>query len=251
MDGSPASVLILLGIGLAMGAINNLAGAAGGLGLIGLELAGGLDPSRANASLRLGAVAIGLSGWLGFKTRHQAVPARAWLYGAMTIPGAVAGALAALALPIWVLRAALLVILLAVMYQQLRPQTSTAAPGAGARPWTAPLWFALVGAHMGFLQVGTGLVAITALTALHSRNLVEVNAAKMALVICSSITAVIVMATSGEIVWLPAIALAIGCGIGSFAASRWSVDRGHGAVRVVLLTVTTLILVWVVWELVS
>jgi uncharacterized membrane protein YfcA len=241
-----ATVLILLGVGLVMGAVNNLAGAAGGLGLIALEMAAGLDPTAANASLRLGAVTIGLSGWLGFKSRHRTVPARAWLYGAMTIPGAAAGAVMALTLPTWVLRVALLLTLVTVLLQQLR--RLPVGPAGPGRRWTAPLLFALVGVHMGFIQVGTGLIAIAALTATHSRDLVEVNAAKMALVICSSITATAVLATSGEVVWVPSIALAAGCAAGSFAASRWSVDRGHGAVRAVVLGITVLILIWAVCD---
>jgi hypothetical protein len=57
-----------------------------------------------------------------------------------------------------------------------------------------------------------------------------------------------VLATSGEVAWLPSIALAAGCGAGSFAASRWSVTRGHGAVRSVILGITVLILIWAVWS---
>jgi len=243
------TVLILFGAGLLMGSINNLAGAAGGLGLIGLELVGRLDPVQANASLRLAAIAIGLSGWLGFRSRGQSIPSRAWVYGLLTVPGAVAGALMALTLPTTALRITLLVILLIVLAQQLRPAPAGgAARGAGNR-WLAFAVFAVVGVHMGFIQVGASLLMIVALTSLHSRDLIEVNAAKMAVVICSSVTATTVMAFSGQIAWEPAISLAAGCGVGSFLASRWSVDRGHHAVRAVVLTITTAILAWVVWEL--
>ena len=250
MEIGPDTILILFAAGLLMGAINNLAGAAGGLGLIVLELGAGLDPMGANASLRLGAVALGLSGWLGFRSRNQPVPARAWLYGLLTIPGAVAGALMALTLPTIVLRVTLLVILLTVLVQQLRHRAPGRSGDPGGRRWMAPVAFALVGVHMGFIQVGTGLLAIAALTALYSRDLIEINAAKMAIVICASTTATIVLAISGQIDWAPAISLAVGCGVGSFAASRWSVDQGHGAVRVVILANTVLILGWVSWELI-
>jgi hypothetical protein len=37
--------------------------------------------------------------------------------------------------------------------------------------------------------------------------------------------------------------LALGAGLGSFVASRWSVDKGHGAVRVVVLLICVAVLV--------
>jgi uncharacterized membrane protein YfcA len=85
-----------------MGAINNMAGAAGAIGLIALEMAGGLGTVTANASLRLGALAIGIAGLVGFKSRGQAIPPRAWIYGLLAIPGAIAGAWLAVTLPVWV-----------------------------------------------------------------------------------------------------------------------------------------------------
>ncbi len=242
----PFAVLVLVACGLAMGAINNLAGAAGALGLVGLEEAASLTPLQANASLRLSAVAIGLSGWLGFRSRGRAIPRRAWLYGAMTIPGALAGAALAITLPVWVYRTALVTVLSVVLWQQLRPPR--VRPRSGAQ-WAAPLLFVAVGAHMGFLQVGTGLVAIAALSAVHSRDLVEVNAAKMALVICASVSATAVLALSGHVVWGPSVILALGCGAGSFLASRWAVDKGHAAVRGVVLVTTVAVLARLLWQL--
>ena len=85
-----AGVAVLLGCGLAMGAINNVAGAAGVVGLVGLEEIEGLDARQANATLRLSAVAIGTSGLLGFRSRGRKIPPRAWLYGLIPLLGAVA-----------------------------------------------------------------------------------------------------------------------------------------------------------------
>ena len=244
------TLLILLGCGLAMGAINNLAGAAGALGLVALEEAGALGAVAANASLRPSAVSIGLSGLAGFLSRGVKIPARAWLYGAMTIPGAIGGAVCALTLPIWVYRTALILVLATVLVQQLRSR----APGDPAEPRHPAVgmgMFLLVGLHMGFIQVGTGLIAIAALTAVHSRDLVAVNAAKMAVVLSASIAATATLAFSGQIVWAPALALAVGNAAGSFTASRWSVDRGHGAVRVVVLTITVAVLARVTWQMLA
>lgn len=239
---------VLLATGLVMGAINNLAGAAGALGLVALEIAAGLDPVQANASLRPAALAIGLAGWLGFRSRGRPVPGRAWRYGLLTVPGAAVGAVMAVTLPAWVYRSVLAAILLAVLAQQfggvLRPKIRRDPPP----PWT-PWLFVLVGLHMGFVQVATGLLSLLVLGIAVSRDLVVANAAKMAIVIASSATAVACLAVAGAVAWLPAAVLAAGAGLGSFLASRWSVDKGHGAVRIVVLAITITVLVRLGWQL--
>ncbi len=242
------SACALLGCGLVMGALNQLAGAAGALGLAGLEVLAGLDPVSANASLRPSAVLIGFSGWLGFKSRGKAVPRRAWLYGLMAVPGAAVGGWAAIALSEWIYRVALVLILIAVLLQQLRGTAIVPAPRSALPGWAAVGLFLLVGVHMGFLQVAAGLLAMAVLTAVHSRDLVEVNAAKMPLVLCTAIAATAVLASSRHMVWVPAAILATGCGVGSFFASRWSVAKGHGAVRGVVLTITVVVLVRLLWQ---
>ena len=85
-------VLILL-TGVAMGWINNLAGAAGALGLIAFEYLLGMEPMEANASIRLSALAIGLFGLIGFLSKNQKIPPKIWGYALLTSPGAVAGSL--------------------------------------------------------------------------------------------------------------------------------------------------------------
>jgi len=231
-----------------MGAINNMAGAAGAIGLIALEMAGGLGTVTANASLRLGALTIGIAGLVGFKSRGQAIPPRAWIYGLLAIPGAIAGAWLAVTLPVWVYRSVLITILLAVLAQQLRNRTPDPSTKIEATRWW-PLLFLLIGLHMGFIQVAAGLLSILVLTTLHRQDLVATNAAKMAIMICAAGAAVVYFASAGKIEWGPAAALAIGCGAGSFWASRWSIDKGHAKVRLVVLAITVTVLLWAVWQI--
>ncbi len=238
------SYLLLFAAGLAMGWINNLAGAGGALGLVALEELAGLDTATANASLRPAALAIGLSGLLGFLSKGLRIPGRIWALGLLTIPGALAGSWMALALETWVYQSSLAGILLLMLWQQGRP-------GSAGRPVQARhkssiflllLLYTLIGAHMGFLQIAVGLVIMLSLTLTHSEDLVQVNSAKMALVIISSATSTSYLAANDSIQWSPALTLAAGAGCGSFLASRWSVSRGHGAVRVVVILICIAVL---------
>ncbi len=245
---SPVELCWLLVAGFAMGAINNLAGAAGVLGLMAFELASGLSPALANGSLRLAAIGIGLGGWLGFHSKGLHIERRAWLLALCTVPGTLLGVYLALELPEWVWRGYLLVVMVAVLIQQVRNRNiALAAPRRS--PWLAFLGLSIVGMHMGFVQVGTGLVAILALTAFYSRDLVAVNTCKMALVLVSAIVSVAQFGAHGAVAWPPAIALAIAATLGSFLASRWSIAKGHAGVRVVVLVITVVVLGRLVWQL--
>ena len=245
-----AAVFWLVLAGLGMGTINNLAGAAGVLGLIAFEVACGMSPELANGSLRLAAIAIGLCGWLGFRTRGVRIPARAWRLALWTVPGALLGVALALRLPVWMYRSYLLAVMLGVLWQQLRHR----APGQLASPPRRDvLAFGLVviGLHMGFVQVGVGLLAILVLSRGVSRDLVEVNTTKMALVIVSSIVSTLEFTRSGAIAWAEGSVLAVAAGAGSFWASRWSVAKGHGAVRAVVLTITVLVIGRLLWQMIA
>ncbi|MBK8979253.1 MAG: sulfite exporter TauE/SafE family protein [Planctomycetes bacterium] len=227
-----------------MGFVNNLAGGGGVLGLLAFDLAGGLAPGAANASLRPAALTIAVSGALGFSSRHQPVPRRAWLWGLAAVPGAVAGAILAVKLPAAVYQTALTIVVAVTFVQTLRHKHAPHAepPDRASRPLSL-LLFTLVGLHMGFLQVGVGLLIMAVLTRVHSRNLVAVNAAKMAVVGATSVASVAALAASGAIVWSQAAPLAVGTGIGSFVAGRWSVRRGHGTIRIAVLAICVVVLV--------
>jgi uncharacterized membrane protein YfcA len=95
---------------------------------------------------------------------------------------------------------------------------------------------------MGFLQVAVGLLIILTLGRIHSRDLLLVNSAKTAIVICTAGASTLSLGVSGAIDWEPALWLALGSAVGSFKASRWSISKGHAAVRVVVLLVCALVL---------
>lgn len=220
-----------------MGFINNLAGAGGLIGLMALDMAVGLDPTSANAALRPAALAIGMSGMLGFLSKGQKIPARAWGYGLAAIPGAVAGSLLVVTLPPWAYQGALLAVVIAVLIQQFCRPSAKDSPAKPLSTGPGLLLFCLVGLHMGYLQVAVGLLIMMSLSRMHSRDLVAINTAKTAIVIATAGASTLSLAIADAIDWRPALWLALGAGIGSFAGSRWTLAKGHGAVRVVVLLV--------------
>ena len=237
---SIAAVSVTVVAGIAMGAINNVAGGAGVLGLLAFEYAWQMPLATANPSTRIAAVAIGVFAFLGFLRAGREVPGRAWWQGLVALPGALIGSRLALELPDLVFRSYLASVLVLLLRQQLRPlpPKSPQAP----RQWTGVLACFLIGLHMGYVQVGTGLVATLVLAHAYDRDLLTVNAVKSVLVIVTSLGSAGSFALADAIAWAPALALAAGAAVGSSFASHWSVARGAAAVRRVVVVIATLTL---------
>jgi uncharacterized membrane protein YfcA len=225
--------------GVAMGAINNVAGGAGVLGLLAFEYGFGLPLETANPSTRIAAVAVGTFSCLGFVFAGHRIPRAAYGQALLALPGALLGAHLALGLPPLVFRAYLAVVMLLLLRQQLRPRPAESTPSP---PWFRALGCFFIGLHMGYVQVGTGLVAALVMSKAYDRDLLAVNAAKSIVVIVTAVTSATSLTIAGAITWTPAISLAVGCAFGSYVASKWSVKKGGDAVRRVVLVIATLTL---------
>lgn len=238
----PLAILVTVMAGLGMGAINNVAGGAGIFGLWAFEHACGLPLGVANPSARVAAVAIGAFAFLGYVRAGRTIPGRSWLQGLLAVPGAVLGSLLARDLPDLVFRGYLALLMLLLLWQQRRPRLPSAQSWP-PRPWLGALGCLLIGLHMGYAQIGTGLVATLILFATYEHDLIAVNAAKSTVVILTSITSVATFEAHGSIAWSPALVLATGAALGSYAASHWSVRAGSAAVRrvVVAIAIVTLL----------
>lgn len=245
-----AAILLTVTAGVAMGAINNLAGGAGIFGLMAFEYACGLPLAIANPSLRPAAVCVGVFSFLGYLRAGQKVPLRTWLTGLWAVPGAPLGSWLALHLPDLVFWLYLAVFLGFLLWQQTRPQVA-AHQRRKAPPWAAPLSCFLVGVHMGYAQIGVGLVTTMLLAATATSDLVAVSAAKSVLVILTSLTSVASFWSADALAWQPALWLALGTAIGAYEASRFAVRKGEGTVRTVVLAVTALMLVYVLYKVVA
>jgi uncharacterized membrane protein YfcA len=68
----------------------------------------------------------------------------------------------------------------------------------------------------------------------------------MAIVITTALASSTFFAVTGEIPWAPSLWLALGAGLGSFAAGRWSVRKGHATIRAAVVVVCLAVLLRVV-----
>jgi len=254
----PALVLLVVAAGIAMGAINNIAGGAGVLGLMAFEHGCKLPFDIANPSTRPGAIGVGLFAWLGYRRLGYRPERRVWRLAVMALLGAIVGVLIEEQRNEVLFRGYLSVVLAALLIQQLRPRPSAASNRPLLPTWVANLGCFLIGVHMGYVQVGTGLLATLVLQATYSRDLVATNVAKSVIVILSSIASVIGFAAEPwlhptrtvVIEWQPALWLAVGTAIGSYLGSRWAVKNGATAIRRVVIAVALYSLCDQLWHLI-
>ena len=236
--------------GVAMGWINNIAGAAGALGLIAFQQFAGLNPEVANASLRLASATGSICGILGFLSKGRRIPRHLWAYGALTLPGAILGSLLGVELPTLVWQLTVVSVLAVVLVLQLvnRGGTGGEKTSPETPPWLLFVLFTWFGMHMGFVQIAGGQLAMLILTLVYSRDLVQINSAKMVVVLFAALTSTGSFAVMGTVEWHPAVLLALGTGTGSFLASRWTVHMGHTMVRVVVIGICVFVLSVLGWQ---
>ncbi|GDY00852.1 hypothetical protein LBMAG49_01810 [Planctomycetota bacterium] len=253
------ATLITVAAGVAMGAINNVAGGAGVLGFMAFERFCGLPFDIANPSTRPGAVGVGIFAWLGYLRMGLRPESRAWRMGLIAMLGAICGVLIEAQRNEVLFRSYLAIVLLLLLIQQLKKATTGVAPQRAWPPWATLLGSLLIGVHMGYVQIGTGLMATFVLQATYSRDLVATNVAKAAIVILCSIASVAGFALEPwlhperavVIAWVPALWLALGTAFGSYFGSKWTVKNGKEAVKKVVVGVALLSLGDQLWHLVS
>jgi uncharacterized protein len=239
----PITIAITIAAGVVMGAINNLAGGAGIVGLMAFEYACGLPLAVANPSLRPAGLCVGLFALLGYLRAGKRASLRTWLASLWAIPGAPLGSWLALQLPDWVFWSYLSIVLGLLLRQQTRPANAD-EPERVYPAWAGPLGCFFAGVHMGYAQVGAGLLSTLLLTATFGRDLLNLAVAKSTLVIVTCLASVGSFWSAGAMAIEPALWLAVGTAIGAYRASGWAVAKGVGAMRRLIVVVTTIMLVY-------
>ena len=105
------------------------------------------------------------------------------------------------------------------------------------------LAFFFIGIYGGFINAGIGFIIIFFLNQVNRLNLVKTNATKVSLVLIYSSGALIIFALNNAVNWKLGLILALGSSIGSWWASRWSVNKGEGTFRIILAIAVSLVAV--------
>ncbi len=225
-----AAVLSLAG--LTAGVVNTLAG-GGSLLTVPLLVLLGLPGPVANGTNRVGVlVGSAVASWRlaahGVSGLRDALP--------LLVPSALGGLLGAygvVQLPAEVFNRVFGVIMLLLLIPTLRPPRPERAPRAPLHPALRALLFFAIGVYGGAFQAGVGVLLLGVLS-LSGVELVRSTHIKTALNTCFTLLALPIFVLAGQVVWLEALVLGAGFGVGGALGARLAVRGGGRLIRPVL-----------------
>ena len=217
----PATFLLLVLAGFAGGFINAAVG-SGTLLVYPVLLAAGIPPVPANGTnttgLSLGSFS---SAWAYRLELRDRLPVLGWPLTA-TVVGAAVGAGLVVVMPSrvftsvvpWLVGAA--TVLIAVQPLLSRWVSGHREPGRHSLwPWTG-----LVGTYGGYFGAAQGIMLMSVLGLFYDPDTQRANGAKNLLAASANVTAAVVFALSGAVVWLAAAAIALGSVPGGYVGGR-------------------------------
>ena len=225
------AVLLVVG-GVTAGVVNSMAGGGSALTVPLLVLAG-VPGNQANGSNRLGVLTSNAAAFASF--RSQGIDG---LKGSAPVLGpAVVGSLIGAAAISQVADETFETIFGYLLVPIILLTIFKPKPAEGTEPWSTPVTagvFLCVGLYAGAFQAGVGLVMLAALTRA-GYDLVRANSVKVLVNLVVTMFALPVFISRGNVVWVPAIILAIGFTVGGWVGARVAVTGGEKVVRVFMI----------------
>ena len=233
---------ILAIIGFIAGVINTLAG-GGSLLTLPMLIFMGLPPAIANGTNRIGIFIQSISSIAGFKSKGIRPTSFGIYLGISALIGSFIGAQIAIDVKGEIFNKILAVVMIIVVFvMTFKPKVNIknlAERTTGKHLWISVIVFFFIGIYGGFIQAGVGIFILLALTSINYLNLVTSNAVKVLVVFIYTFGALVIFAYNNQIDYLYGLVLALGNATGGWIASRWSVKKGDGLVKVFLVIMVT------------
>ncbi|PIB25438.1 integrase [Maribacter sp. 4U21] len=229
---------LLVVVGFAVGFINTVAGGGSLLSLPVLIFLG-LPSNIANGTNRVAIVIQTALATAGFKSKGVSTfPFNAYL-GIAAFLGSIIGAYIAVDVKGEVFNRILAIVMISVVFIIVfSPKINfkdVEERLTGKYLWIGIVVFFFFGIYGGFINAGLGFLMILFLHYVNRMSLVRSNATKVSVVFLYMISALVVFALNDKVNWKIGLILAIGNGSGAWIASRYSVKKGDGFIKVFLV----------------
>ena len=245
LDNNLLYIIIFIS-GLIAGIINTLAG-GGSLITLPILIFSGLPPNIANGTNRVGLIVQSFFGTVGYHSKGiYSYPFSIYL-GLSSLLGALIGAQIAIDINPNLFNKILSLVIVGMVSIMLTRKKSFKKKmlerTSGKYLIFSLLAFFFIGIYGGFINAGIGFIIMFFLNQVNRLNLVKTNSTKVLLVLIYSSGALILFAFNNAVNWKLGLILALGSSVGAWWASRWSVDRGEGAIKKILALVVCLMAV--------
>lgn len=236
-------LILLVIIGFITGVINILAG-GGSLLTLPMLIFLGLPPSVANGTNRVAILIQNIFSTAGFRSKGVKTFPYSIYFGISAMLGAIIGAQIAVDIKGELFNKILAIIMvLVVIYLVTNHKTKYEdyiERITGKYLWLSIIAFFFIGIYGGFIQAGTGFLMLLALSGINQFSLVKSNAIKVIVALIYTSSALIIFIINDQVNWKYGLILAIGNASGGWLASRWSVKKGDGLIKVFLIIMVVL-----------
>ena len=236
--------VLLVVVGFAAGFVNTVAGGGSLLSLPTLIFLG-LPSAVANGTNRVAVVIQTALATAGFKSKGVSTAPFNIYLGISALIGAIIGAQIAVDIKGETFNRILSIVMIAVvLIIILKPKMKLAEMEerlTGKYLWIGIIAFFFFGIYGGFINAGLGFIIILFLHYVNRMTLVRSNATKIAVVLIYSIAALVVFAANDKVNWVMGLILAIGNGSGAWVASRITVDKGDGFIKIFIVVMVVVL----------
>ncbi len=246
MDNQTLYYFLLFAGGFLAGIINTLAGNGSAITL-SLLILSGMPATTANATNRVGALFQTITAVLSLRKSQRTkflFKDSAWFFIPSFI-GSFIGAFLAIDIdPILLKRIIGLIMLLLLFTMLYKPQKWARATNLehSQKTWSTWLIIFVIAVYGGFLQMGIGIMILSALVLIAQYSLRDANIIKLVLAMIFVVPAFIIFVVNGQIDWVPGLILALGQSIGAVIGARYILflPKANTIVRYTLLVILTI-----------
>jgi len=239
--------LIVLGFFVAI--INTMAGGASIITLPILIFLG-LPSNVANGTNRIGLMMTAFSANMGFKSKGISTFPFSAYTGAFALIGSVIGAHIAVEINDElfnrILSIIMITVILIIVFKPKISYKNFSERLTGKHLKLSCFVFFFIGLYGGFINAGIGFVIMLFLHFYNRLNLIKVNATKVVIVLVYTIGAFLTFFFNGLVDLPYGMCLGIGTLIGGWNASRFSVEKGEGIIKI-FLVISALIIAVKLW----
>lgn len=235
--------IVLIIIGVFAGALNTIAG-GGSLITLPFLIFLGLPPAIANGTNRIAILFQTASAVSGFKSKGVTTFPFSLYIGASAFIGSIIGAQIAVDIKgetfNKILSVVMIVVVLLIVFKKNNTSLESLTERTnGKHLWISIIAFFFVGVYGGFINAGIGFIMLLILPMINRLSLVKANATKVTVAFIYTTVAVAIFIFNDKINWKYGLILAIGNSAGAWLASRYSVKKGDGFIRISLLVVVS------------
>ncbi len=239
--------LVLLGFVVSI--INTMAGGASIITLPILIFLG-LPSNVANGTNRIGIMMTAFSANMGFKSKGISTFPFSAYTGMFALIGSVIGAHIAVEINDEtfnrILSIIMILVITIIIFKPRIINKNLSVRLTGKHLKISCTVFFFIGLYGGFINAGIGFVIMLFLHYYNRLNLIRVNATKVVIVLVYTIGAFLTFFFNGLVDLPYGLCLGLGTLIGGWNASRFSVEKGEGVIKI-FLVISALIIAFKLW----